>query len=134
MTFAPSMITDLADPSKFTTQMRRESKHNLVAHPSIRRHGTSVRFSDSSIRHKGGSTAASMYGGPKHMSQPALKNLDESRESVASCGKGCEVSVELESCVSSIELVQIQLDKLCEFGGRGGRGRGGECFIVWSVL
>lgn len=70
----------------------------MVAHPSIKRHGTSIHFSDHTrptLR-----TAQSLDRTP---------HADKGKE--GACESTFEVSVELESCVSTLELIQLPMDK-----------------------
>lgn len=95
-------ILYLSDPSKFTNQMKRESKMGAVGRPSIKRHGTSIKFNDSSTRlarRRIKSAAAT------------LSSDEEGGGEGGPCEDTCETTVELESCVSTLELVQLQIDK-----------------------
>ena len=117
-------FTDLSDPSKFTNQMKKESKQpsTAAARPSIKRHGTIIRFSDTKRQSSMSLKSAGGVGG-RAGSHPNLPLQAGSRLSLGSISTPMEdreepwtteVSVELDSCVSSIELVQLQLDKTCE--------------------
>ena len=108
---------DMADPSRFTRQMKRESQLSL-AEPrkaTIKRHATSMAFS---VKVKEGAESptkrvqsAKMFTTtPRAQSQPhftaAAVNTDEH--------DGMITLSELDSCVSALEIVQLQLDKQSE--------------------
>ena len=101
-------FADLSDPSKFTNQIKRESRLNFAARPSIKRHGTSLRFSENN-------RSTSVPAMKSNSSRPTKLSMSSSPDEVDHGEKTFEVSVELDSCVSSIELVQLQMDKSCEF-------------------
>ena len=88
---------DLSDPSKFTTQMKKESSTSVVAHPSIKRHGTSIRFSD--------------HTRPTLRTTQSMDKDHADKGKEGACESMLEVSVELESCVSTLELIQLPMDK-----------------------
>ncbi len=141
------LSADLSDPSKFTSQMRKESKSpGTPLRPSIKRHGTVIRFSETkrqssmnlnksmgsvglaNMKLKGGEGGRAVshpnfpvQGGSRISLGSVSTPLDEKDE-----GGLTEVSVELDSCVSSMELVQLQLDKTSEaWHNSGGDWLGG---------
>jgi hypothetical protein len=101
--------------------MKRESKLNVVGRPSIRRHATSIRFSDSARP-------------TRRRIQSAHDQLSE--EEGEECEGTSEISVEMDSCVSTLELVQLQMEKSGGLGvwfgewvenRSGGDQGGGKC-------
>ena len=111
-------ISDLSDPSKFTNQMKRECKSPTVPRPSIKRHNTSIRFSDNLKQLQPPASGSgpsrrriqSAKDGATKVQRPSTSGEEEECEG----GDTFEVSVEMESCVSALELVQLQMDKLGE--------------------
>lgn len=79
--------------------MKRESNQaSVVPHPSIKRHGTSIRFSDH--------TRPTL-----RTTQSNLDRTQADKGKEGTCESTFEVSVELESCVSTLELIQLPMDK-----------------------
>ncbi len=97
---------DLSDPSKFTNQLKRESKMNMVVRPSIKKHATSIRLvgSEKPTRRRIKSAMdGHRLGG---MGSPTEERDCDSAGELGSV----EVSVEMESFISTLELVQLQME------------------------
>lgn len=104
----------MADPTRFTRQMKRESQMNLnvTRKATIKRHATSMAFT---VKVKEGQSptkdiqsAKVFTTTPRTQSQPqfvaaAVKTEEEY--------DGMVTLSELDSCVSALEIVQLQLDK-----------------------
>lgn len=89
--------------------MKRESKVNLSSGPSIKRHGTEIRFGEH-LR----PTRRRIKSGPSSISQgvgSAEEGPKEGPKEGGDGGNAYKVSVELESCVSSLKLVRLQMEK-----------------------
>ena len=105
---------DMADPSRFTRQMKRESQLSLVEprKATIKRHATSMAFN---VKPREGSqsptkrvqSAKVFTISPRAQSQPRFTSSTVNTEE-----HDCMVTLsELDSCVSALEIVQLQLDK-----------------------
>ena len=78
----------------------------VVGRPSIKRHATSIRFPENC--------------------RPTRKRIKSAHDTVVTpeeegggggaCEDTYEISVETDSCVSTLEMVQLQMDKACESG------------------
>ena len=94
--------------------MKRESQDpnpNMVLRPSIKRHGTSIKLNENSV------TTTSRQSDDQGLSRTHSHPILPIHESTAAGEEKCQmgdVCVELESCVSSMELIQLQLNKFCE--------------------
>lgn len=111
--------TDMADPTRFTRQMKRESQLSLheSRKTTIKRHATSLAFS---VKVKEGGQSptkrvqsAKMFTTtltPRAHSQPQFEAATEKVEE----HDGMVTLSELDSCVSALEVVQLQLDKQCK--------------------
>lgn len=107
----------MADPTKFTRQMKRESQMSLhmPRKATIKRHATSMAFS---VKYKEVQStkrivqsSKSFTSAPRAQSQPqftaaAIEEEDDH--------DGMVTLSELDSCVSALEIVQLQLDKQCK--------------------
>lgn len=108
---------DMADPTRFTRQMKRESQLSLVESrkATIKRHATSMAFS---IKVKEGAQSptkrvqsAKMFTtAPRAQSQPHFTAAAVTTKQ----HDGMVTLSELDCCVSALEIVQLQLDKQCE--------------------
>ena len=106
-TFTLSLAApDLSDPSKFTNQIKRESRMNLAARPSIKRHSTSIRLTDAQKPSRRRIQSAKDVTSP--VRGGSLSPLDETE--CTSGEKAVEVLVAMDSCVSTLELVQLQME------------------------
>ena len=111
---------DMADPTRFTRQMKRESQLSLgeIRKVTIKRHATSMAFS---VKIKEGEQSptkrvqsAKMFTtAPRAQSQPHFTTAAVTTEE----HNGMVTLSELDSCVSALEIVQLQLDKQCECRG-----------------
>ena len=109
----------MADPTRFTRQMKRESQLclNVSRKPTIKRHATSMAFT---VKGKEGGQSPSkpvhsakmISNTPRTLSQPQF--VAASVKAEEECG-GMVTLSELDSCVSAIEIVQLQLDKQCKY-------------------
>ena len=114
------MHADMADPTRFTRQMKRESQLSLaeLRKVTIKRHATSMAFS---VKIKEGEQSptkrvqsAKMFTtAPRAQSQPHFTAAAVTTEE----HNGMVTLSELDSCVSALEIVQLQLDKQCECRG-----------------
>lgn len=112
-------IADMADPTKFTRQLKRESQMTLQVSrkATIKRHATSLAFTvktreGSQSPTKAVQSAKAFPVTTRAQSQPhfvsaATKVVEEERDGMVTLS-------ELDSCVSALEIVQLQLDKQCE--------------------
>lgn len=116
--FSCMHYADMADPTRFTRQMKRESQLSLVESrkATIKRHATSMAFS---IKVKEGAQSptkrvqsAKMFTTtPRAQSQPHFTAAAVTTEE----HDGMVTLSELDSCVSTLEVVQLQLDNQCEY-------------------
>lgn len=108
----------MADPTKFTRQMKRESQLSLqvVRKATIKRHATSLAFTakareGSQSPTKGVQSAKMFQTTNRAQSQPQFV---EAATKVEEEHDGMMTLSELDSCVSALEIVQLQLDKQCK--------------------
>lgn len=76
---------------------------SVVGRPSIKRHATSIRF--------GENCRTPSRKRIKSALETATNPTTPGEEGGGLCEDTCEISVEMESCVSTLELVQLQMDK-----------------------
>ena len=110
----------MADPTKFTRQMKRESQMtlNVSRKPTIKRHATSMAFT---VKGKEGGpsptksapSAKMISNTPRTLSQPQFAAASAKAEEE---NDGMITLSELDSCVSALEIVQLQLDKQSKCG------------------
>ena len=93
--------------------MKRETRVAPArTRPSIKRHNTAIRLDTRTNLQSSRRRIQSAVNGHHHKSQSPEAGEEEGEEFYA------EVMMEMDSCVSILELVQLQMDKL----GEGGRG------------
>lgn len=108
----------MANPNKFGRQIRHESQLGLNAEskPKISRHATSLAIS---VKVKG-----NVLGSPVKRAQSAKPKLQTERSKAQTPQPQPDETEdvdshvtlsELESCVSALALVQLQLDKQCKW-------------------
>ena len=105
---------DMADPSRFTRQMKKESQLPLVElrKATIKRHATSMAFSikveeRAQSPTKRTQSAKVFTTTSRALSQPHLTAAAVNTEE----HDGMVTLSELDSCVSALEIVHLQLDK-----------------------
>ena len=110
--------TDMANPNKFSRQIRQESQLglNAVKKATISRHATSLALS---VKAKNNHSTTSIPVKRAASAKPLTMKKEKSRSHIPEQDCTDEVDShmtvsELESCVSALELVQLQLDKQCK--------------------
>ena len=110
--------TDMANPNKFSRQIRQESQLglNAVKKATISRHATSLALSvKAKNNHSTTSTPVKRAASAKPLTMKTEKSRSHIPEQVCRDEVDSHTTVsELESCVSALELVQLQLDKQCK--------------------